>query len=105
MAAFGLSLPPSAACAGLMLGLAVQASLRLKPGRTALLRQSQRAGAGLKSIADGVIVTDAFGTIVFMNPAAEQMTGFLFSEAGGPPAPLDPAPRTLWPVRRSTSTS
>jgi diguanylate cyclase (GGDEF)-like protein/PAS domain S-box-containing protein len=59
--------------------------LRLKSGRTALLRQSQRAAAGLRSIADGVIATDAFGTIVFMNPAAEQMTGFLFSEAGGRP--------------------
>ncbi|MDZ3835891.1 MAG: EAL domain-containing protein [Rhodospirillales bacterium] len=85
MAAFGLWLPPSAACAGLILGLAVQAFLRLKSARTALLWQSQRAAAGLKSIADGVIATDARGTIVFMNPAAEQMTGFLFSEAGGRP--------------------
>ncbi|MCU0893836.1 MAG: EAL domain-containing protein [Rhodospirillales bacterium] len=84
-AAFGLWLGPSAAGAGLAFGLAVQASLRLRSGRAVLLWQSQRADAGLRSIADGVIATDASRTIVFMNPAAEQMTGFLFSEAGGRP--------------------
>jgi len=37
----------------------------------------------LKSIGDGVIVTDNDGKILYMNTAAEQMTGFFVSEAAG----------------------
>jgi PAS domain S-box-containing protein len=35
----------------------------------------------LASIGDGVIVTDAFGIISFMNPVAEKMTGWLLKDA------------------------
>src|SRR4051794_21915059 len=37
----------------------------------------------LKSIADGVIATDADARVVFMNAAAEQLTGWPQSEAAG----------------------
>jgi len=85
MAAGGLWIPPAAAIAGVALHFAVQVSARRSAARRTLVREQERAAAGLKSIADGVIATDAVGTIVFMNPAAEQLTGFLFSEAGGRP--------------------
>lgn len=39
----------------------------------------------LASIRDGVIATDATGKVKFMNPAAEQLTGWRFSEAAGRP--------------------
>ncbi|MGF1481966.1 MAG: diguanylate cyclase domain-containing protein [Cyanophyceae cyanobacterium] len=37
----------------------------------------------LRSIGDGVIVTDAVGRITYMNPTAETLTGWSFSEALG----------------------
>ncbi len=39
--------------------------------------------ATLTSIGDGVIVTDAHGAVTFLNPVAEQLTGFELSEATG----------------------
>jgi PAS domain-containing protein len=39
----------------------------------------------LKSIGDGVITTDARGRVTFMNPVAEQLTGWQQSDARGRP--------------------
>jgi len=39
----------------------------------------------LQSIGDAVITTDAFGTITWLNPVAERMTGWLNAEAKGHP--------------------
>jgi PAS domain S-box-containing protein len=41
----------------------------------------------LKSIGDGVIATDWQGSVKYMNPIAEQMTGWTQSEAAGKPLP------------------
>ena len=39
----------------------------------------------LRSMADAIVVTDALGTIQFMNPTAESLTGWTHSEAIGRP--------------------
>jgi diguanylate cyclase (GGDEF)-like protein/PAS domain S-box-containing protein len=103
MAAAGLWIPPATAFVSLILSFAFQASLRHSAVRRMLVRERDRASAGLKSIADGVIATDASGTVTLMNAAAEQLTGFRLSEARGQPldtilrlhdaetgAPIDP---------------
>jgi PAS domain S-box-containing protein len=52
----------------------------------AALRQSEaRLQTTLRDIADAVIVTDADTRVTFMNPAAEALTGWKFSEARGLP--------------------
>lgn len=48
------------------------------------LRKSERwYQAMLRSVADGVVATDRQGAITFMNPAAEEMTGWAAEEARG----------------------
>jgi len=85
MGAAGLWIPPSTAIVGLVLGFAIQVSLRHGAVRRMLVREHDRASAGLKSIADGVIATDASGAVTFMNSAAERLTGFPVDEARGRP--------------------
>ena len=85
MDASGLWIPPSTAIVGLVLGFAIQLSLRHNAFRRMLVRERDRASAGLKSIADGVIATDASGAVTFMNSAAEKLTGFPLNEARGQP--------------------
>ena len=48
-------------------------------------RTEQRLAVTLASIGDAVISTDASGAIVFMNPIAEQLTGWKQAEALGQP--------------------
>ncbi|MGO9829635.1 MAG: PAS domain S-box protein [Myxococcaceae bacterium] len=51
----------------------------------ALALREQRTAITLKSIAEGVLATDAGGAVVQMNPAAEQLTGWPLAEAAGQP--------------------
>lgn len=53
----------------------------------ALFEQKERAQVTLQSIADGVITTDAKGMIDYMNPVAEQLTGWKVNAAIGQPLP------------------
>jgi PAS domain S-box-containing protein len=74
---------------GAVLGVAVYLVLWILP-MTALrralgqlAREKERAQATLRSIADGVITTDAAGNVEFMNRHAEGMTGWSQEEAAG----------------------
>ena len=76
---------------GVLLGIAVflilwilpMAALRRALGQ--LAREKERAQVTLRSIADGVITTDAEGNVEFMNRHAEEMTGWFQEEAAGRP--------------------
>lgn len=50
-----------------------------------LAEQHELMRVTLKSIADGVITTDADGRVTWMNPVSERMTGWLATEARGRP--------------------
>ena len=50
-----------------------------------LASREQRTSLTLRSIADGVIATDADGRVVQMNPVAEQLTGWPLTDAAGKP--------------------
>jgi PAS domain S-box-containing protein len=76
---------------GSVLGIAVylvlwilpMAALRRALGQ--LAREKERAQVTLRAIADGVITTDAEGTVELMNRHAEGMTGWSQEEAAGRP--------------------
>jgi len=53
----------------------------------ALHQERERALITLHSIGDGVITTDAEGRVDYMNPVAENVTGWTYSEAEGYPLP------------------
>lgn len=50
-----------------------------------IARQSEQLRVTLASIGDGVIVTDSHGVVTFLNPVAEQLTGWLLGDAMGQP--------------------
>lgn len=50
-----------------------------------LLQQRRWLSVILRSIADGVIATDAAGLVVFLNPTAERITGWTEADAAGQP--------------------
>jgi len=47
--------------------------------------ERERLQVTLRSIGDGVVSTDASGNVVYLNPAAEQISGWSFDEAVGRP--------------------
>jgi diguanylate cyclase (GGDEF)-like protein/PAS domain S-box-containing protein len=55
----------------------------LKRAEEALFQEKERAQVTLGSIGDGVITTDLSGTIEYINPVAEQATGWRHGEAQG----------------------
>ncbi|MGZ8348049.1 MAG: PAS domain S-box protein [Allosphingosinicella sp.] len=55
----------------------------LKAVAAELAEEKERLRVTLQSIGDGVISTDANGRVIFLNPIAEQMTGWTSAEAVG----------------------
>jgi diguanylate cyclase (GGDEF)-like protein/PAS domain S-box-containing protein len=51
----------------------------------ALFRQKESAQITLQSIGDGVITTDAGGNVEYVNPVAEELTGWKVDDASGRP--------------------
>lgn len=58
---------------------------RLKTVETELAAEKERLRVTLEAIADGMISTDTEGNVVFMNPAAEALTGYTSAQALGRP--------------------
>jgi len=54
---------------------------KLKRNSQELNEEKDRALVTLQSIGDGVITTDAFGNVRFLNPIAEELTGWTTAEA------------------------
>jgi two-component system, cell cycle sensor histidine kinase and response regulator CckA len=65
------------------LAIAVELALAKSASDQALRASEQRFATTLRAIAEGVIVADAAGRISFVNPVAEQLTGWRLSEAVG----------------------
>jgi diguanylate cyclase (GGDEF)-like protein/PAS domain S-box-containing protein len=56
-----------------------------KAAERALFNEKERAQVTLQSIGDAVVTTDASGTVDYLNPAGEQLTGWEQREARGLP--------------------
>jgi len=57
----------------------------LKLAQQALSREKERLAVTLESIGDGVITTDVNGAVDYLNPVAEELTGWAASDAAGHP--------------------
>jgi diguanylate cyclase (GGDEF)-like protein/PAS domain S-box-containing protein len=56
-----------------------------KAAERALFNEKERAQVTLQSIGDAVVTTDAHGSVEYLNPVAEQLTGWESREAQGLP--------------------
>lgn len=68
-----------------------------KHAETALYREKERIRITLNSISDAVIATDLEGLISFLNPVAEEMTGWRIEEA------LGQTIETVMPLRETST--
>ena len=67
-----------------LLGVEVDITER-KLYEEALFREKESAQITLQSIGDGVITTDAKGNVEYVNPVAEELTGWKVDDASGRP--------------------
>jgi diguanylate cyclase (GGDEF)-like protein/PAS domain S-box-containing protein len=82
-----LSLTIVLALAGMLTGALIAVTVTRQVVRTesALEHEKELAQVTLHSIGDGVITTDAAGYVEYLNPVAEQHTGWQSSDARGKP--------------------
>ncbi len=69
-----------------MIGMQTDVTDR-RAAEAALIRERERALVTLASIADAVITTDSRGIVEYLNPVAENLTGWPLDEARGEPLP------------------
>lgn len=74
---------------------------RIKTDNQALLLEKDRVKTTLESISDGVIAVDAAGTVEYMNPSAEALTGWRAGAGVG--MPLDAVFRVSKPAEGSAA--
>jgi diguanylate cyclase (GGDEF)-like protein/PAS domain S-box-containing protein len=67
-----------------MIGMQTDVTDR-RAAEAALVRETERALVTLASIADAVITTDSRGIVEYLNPVAENLTGWPLGEAQGEP--------------------
>ena len=67
----------------LAMGLALLVLLKVRQAANQLFKEKELAEVTLHSIGDAVITTDADGVIEYLNPIAEQYTGWTSAEAEG----------------------
>jgi diguanylate cyclase (GGDEF)-like protein/PAS domain S-box-containing protein len=65
--------------------VAVLSATKVRQTANALFHQKELAEVTIRSIGDAVITTDSHGCVEYINPAAEQMTGWRNAEAKGRP--------------------
>jgi diguanylate cyclase (GGDEF)-like protein/PAS domain S-box-containing protein len=65
--------------------IAYVVSRKITRTEAALYREKERAEVTLHSIGDGVVTTDGEGLVDYMNPVAEDLTGWRIDEARGKP--------------------
>lgn len=65
--------------------IAYVVSRKITRTEAALYREKERAEVTLHSIGDGVVTTDGEGLVDYMNPVAEDLTGWRIDEARGNP--------------------
>ncbi len=65
--------------------LAIWSLTKVRQTANSLFKQKELAEVTLHSIGDAVITTDAAARVEYLNPIAEQMTGWKTSEAAGKP--------------------
>jgi diguanylate cyclase (GGDEF)-like protein/PAS domain S-box-containing protein len=65
--------------------IAYVVSRKITRTESALYREKERAEVTLHSIGDGVVTTDGEGRVDYMNPVAEDLTGWRIDEAKGKP--------------------
>lgn len=75
--------PPAPALLGLVLSYPLWSWRRLQRLGRLLFAEKQRAEITLHAIGDGVIVTDVYGVVEYMNPKAENLTGWSLVQARG----------------------
>ncbi len=81
----GFALAMGASLLALGLAIALFVIRRARAMEHALYREKELAEVTLHSVGDGVITTDTGGNVAYLNPVAEQMTGWNGVEARGMP--------------------
>ncbi|HQR52424.1 MAG TPA: EAL domain-containing protein [Burkholderiales bacterium] len=77
--------PPTAAAVGALTAYPLWSWLQIRSTANELAREREELNATLQAIGDAVIATDRAGRVVYLNPAAEALTGLSAAQANERP--------------------